>query len=205
MFSPRCPTCGPHSYKPYSGSSSWIPQNLPAVSLFSLIWFRAMLPQRHSRQQKSCGNLESPLKANASYHIRQLPLVWRITDVYRATRGTVAGSFCSEFLKLSGCRKPIRVQKTIIQSMQATQEPFKFAPPKQPIYWQKALLWQSLGFLIIIVLTWCNSIFDLTHYILGMQRQDEDINQTLISTVVIVFLWMLSGYMTAYFTLSWLS
>jgi hypothetical protein len=78
--------------------------------------------------------------------------------------------------------------------MQSTQEPSKSPPPKQPLYWQKALLWQSLGFLIIIVLTWCNAIFDLTHYIFHVQRQDEDINQTLISSAVIILLWIFSAY-----------
>jgi hypothetical protein len=77
--------------------------------------------------------------------------------------------------------------------MQPTKEPFN-VPPKQPIYWQQALLWQSLGFLIIIVLTWCNKIFDLTHYVFGIRQQDEDIRQTAIATAAILLLWVLSGY-----------
>ena len=80
--------------------------------------------------------------------------------------------------------------------MQTTDEPFKSPPPKESLYWQQALFWQSLGFLIIIVLTWCNAMFDLTHHWFGLRQQDEDINQTVISTAVILLLWMLSAYKT---------
>jgi hypothetical protein len=38
--------------------------------------------------------------------------------------------------------------------MQTDTSPSQEPPPKQTVYWQKALLWQSLGFLIIVVLTW---------------------------------------------------
>jgi len=67
-------------------------------------------------------------------------------------------------------------------------------PPKQSVYWQKALLWQSLGFLIIVVLTWSDALFDLAHAIFGLPHREEDLNRTMITTVVIVFLWMLSAY-----------
>ena len=78
--------------------------------------------------------------------------------------------------------------------MQSTEEPFESPPPKQSLYWQKALFWHSLGFLIIILLTWCNAIFDLTYYLFGFPQHTEDINQTVVSTAVILLLWMLSGY-----------
>src|SRR2546428_8362429 len=78
--------------------------------------------------------------------------------------------------------------------MQTTQEPLEAAPPKQSLYWQKALLWQSMGFLIVIVLTWCNAIFDLTNYFFGLPQQANDISQTAIATAVILVLWVFSGY-----------
>ena len=71
---------------------------------------------------------------------------------------------------------------------------FKAPPPKQFVYWQKAILWQSLGFLIIIILTWCNALFDLGHYLFGFQLHDEDINQTTVASGVIVLLWIYSSY-----------
>lgn len=67
-------------------------------------------------------------------------------------------------------------------------------PPKQLVYWQKALLWQSLGFLIVVVLTWSDALFDLAHVLLGFQDRAMDLNRTAIITVVILFLWMFSAY-----------
>ena len=78
--------------------------------------------------------------------------------------------------------------------MQPNRKASQTPPPKQSLYWQQAVLWQSLGFLIILVLTWCNAIFDLTHYFFGMQRHDEDMNQATIATGVIVLLWIYSSY-----------
>ena len=76
-----------------------------------------------------------------------------------------------------------------------TQPPrFKTPPPKQVVYWQQALLWLSLGFLIIVVLTWSDAIFDLAHVLLGLPHRDMDINRTVLTSAVIVLLWMFSGY-----------
>jgi hypothetical protein len=68
------------------------------------------------------------------------------------------------------------------------------APPKQTVYWQKALLWQSLGFLIIIVLTWSDALFDLAHAILGLPHREADLNRTILTSGVIVLLWLASAY-----------
>ncbi len=78
--------------------------------------------------------------------------------------------------------------------MQTQPPPFQAPPPKQLVYWQKALLWQSLGFLIVVVLTWSDALFDLAHVILGLPHRDVDINRTEITTVVLVLLWMFSAY-----------
>ena len=78
--------------------------------------------------------------------------------------------------------------------MQTQPSPFKAPPPKQLVYWQKALLWQSLGFLVVVVLTWSDAIFDLAHVILGLPHREEDMNRTAITTAVIVLLWMFSAY-----------
>ncbi len=67
-------------------------------------------------------------------------------------------------------------------------------PPKVVLYWQSALLWQSLAFLIVIVLTWSDALFDLCHYILGMPHVTQDLNRTAITTVIIILLWMFSAY-----------
>jgi hypothetical protein len=69
-------------------------------------------------------------------------------------------------------------------------------PPKQSLYWQKALLWQSLGFLIIIVLTWSDAMFDLAHAVLGLHAQNPDLNRTAMVTVIILLLWIVSAYKT---------
>jgi hypothetical protein len=78
--------------------------------------------------------------------------------------------------------------------MQTQPTRIQAPPPKQVVYWQKALLWQSLGFLIVLVLTWSDSIFDLAHAILGLPHRELDVNRTAITTVVIIFLWMFSAY-----------
>jgi len=76
-----------------------------------------------------------------------------------------------------------------------TQPPrFKSPPPKQAVYWQQALFWLSVGFLIIVVLTWSDAIFDLAHVILGLPHREMDINRTALTTAVIVLLWMFSAY-----------
>jgi hypothetical protein len=78
--------------------------------------------------------------------------------------------------------------------MNTQPSPLTAPPPKQSVYWQKALLWQSLGFLILVVLTWSDAIFDLAHAILGLPHQAVDINRTAITTAVIVLLWIFSAY-----------
>ena len=67
-------------------------------------------------------------------------------------------------------------------------------PPKQSVYWQKAVIWLSLGFLTIIVLTWLDAVFDFAHYIVGSEFQTERAGDTAIETVVILMLWILSAY-----------
>lgn len=67
-------------------------------------------------------------------------------------------------------------------------------PPKQSIYWQKALVWQSVGFLIMVVLTWSDALFDLAHAILGFPHRPMDLNRTALVTAIILMLWMISGY-----------
>jgi hypothetical protein len=78
--------------------------------------------------------------------------------------------------------------------MNIVPSPSQAVPPKQLLYWQKALLWQSLGFLIVVVLTWSDALFDLTHAILGVPHQEKDLNRTAITTVVILLLWIFSAY-----------
>ena len=68
------------------------------------------------------------------------------------------------------------------------------APPKQTVHWQRALLWLSLGFLTIIILTWLDAIFDFAHYISDSPLQTENSRETAIKTVVILMLWILSAY-----------
>lgn len=67
-------------------------------------------------------------------------------------------------------------------------------PPKQSLYWQKALIWLSLGFLTIIILTWLDAVFDFAHYVAGSELQTEHASETAIKTVVILMLWILSAY-----------
>jgi len=71
---------------------------------------------------------------------------------------------------------------------------FKAPPPRQLLYWQKALLWQSLGFLIVVVLTWSDALFDLAHVILGLPHRDFDVYRTALTTVVLMLLWLFSAY-----------
>ena len=78
--------------------------------------------------------------------------------------------------------------------MKTPSPPSRPPPPKQLLHWQKALLWQSLGFLIVVVLTWSDALFDLAHVLLGFQNRAMDLNRTVIITVVILLLWMFSAY-----------
>ncbi len=67
-------------------------------------------------------------------------------------------------------------------------------PPTQLIYWRRTLLWHSLGFLIILVLTWCDSLYDLMHVVFRYpaQRPDE-LSEMVAKLGVIVLLWLLSA------------
>jgi hypothetical protein len=67
-------------------------------------------------------------------------------------------------------------------------------PPKQVVAWQKALLWHGLGFTTLLVLTWCDSMFDLMHYLLGYPPRTADMGEIVIKSGVIVLLWMGSAY-----------
>jgi hypothetical protein len=92
---------------------------------------------------------------------------------------------------LSSCSEQHRVK---LKPMQTQPAPFQAPPPKQVVYWQKALLWQTMGFMIVIVLTWSDALFDLAHVILGLPHREMDVNRTAITTVVILLLWMFSAY-----------
>lgn len=78
--------------------------------------------------------------------------------------------------------------------MNAQPSGFQAPPPKQLVYWQKALLWQSLGFMTVLILTWSDALFDLTHVILGLPHRELDLDRTVITTGVLVLLWMFSAY-----------
>src|SRR5207249_7404173 len=43
-------------------------------------------------------------------------------------------------------------------------------------------------------ISWSDAVFDLAHGILGSPHREADLNRTAITTVVILFLWMLSAY-----------
>ena len=47
---------------------------------------------------------------------------------------------------------------------------------------------------MLLVLTWCDSLFDLMHYLLGHPPRSANIEEIVIKTVVIVLLWMGSAY-----------
>ena len=67
-------------------------------------------------------------------------------------------------------------------------------PPKQLLHWQQALLWHGLGFTILLVLTWCDAMFDLMHYALGQPAHAANIGEVALKTGVILLLWMGSAY-----------
>jgi len=66
-----------------------------------------------------------------------------------------------------------------------------YPPPKQALHWPKALLWHGVGFLTLVVLTWCDALFDLINYILGQPSQTPNVE---IKTVVVVLLWIGSAH-----------
>ena len=67
-------------------------------------------------------------------------------------------------------------------------------PPKQSVHWHQAVLWLSLGFLTIIVLTWLDAMFDFAHYISGSPLQTMNAQETAAKTVVILLLWIFAAY-----------
>src|SRR5262245_3751953 len=70
----------------------------------------------------------------------------------------------------------------------------KRPPPRQMLQWQKAVLWHALGFLMLLVLTWCDAIFDLMHYLGGYPPREANIGEVALKTGVILILWIASAY-----------
>ena len=77
---------------------------------------------------------------------------------------------------------------------QTTDQKPKTPPPGQMLAWQKALIWHGLGFVTLLVLTWCDSLFDLAHYLAGFPPRTADIGEIVIKSGVIVLLWIGSAY-----------
>lgn len=69
-----------------------------------------------------------------------------------------------------------------------------FPPPRQIVQWQRALLWHGVGFLTLLVLTWCDALFDLMHYLLGYPPSVDDMGEVIAKTSIIIFLWIGSAY-----------
>jgi len=51
-----------------------------------------------------------------------------------------------------------------------------------------------MGFLIVVVLTWSEALFNLAHVLLGFEDRALDLNRTVMITVVILLLWIFSAY-----------
>ena len=66
-------------------------------------------------------------------------------------------------------------------------------PPRVIIQWQKALMWHSLGFLTIVLLTWCEELFYFMHQMLGRAPQEANFREAAIKTLVIVLVWASSA------------
>lgn len=70
-------------------------------------------------------------------------------------------------------------------------------PPKEPtgmiIQWQKAIIWHSIGFFTIVVLTWCQEWFFFLHQVFGRAPHEADFTDAAIKTLVIVLVWAVSG------------
>lgn len=67
-------------------------------------------------------------------------------------------------------------------------------PPRVIIQWQKALLWHSLAFLTVIVLTWCEEAFYFLHELLTQVEREPNFMDAAITTAVIVLVWGASGF-----------
>ena len=65
---------------------------------------------------------------------------------------------------------------------------------KQSIHWQEAVGWLSLGFLTILVLTWSDGVKSLAHLWAGTSKPQATINELLIKSSIVFFLWMLAAF-----------
>jgi len=59
--------------------------------------------------------------------------------------------------------------------------------------WRQAMLWHSLGFIVIVMLTWCEEFFGLMFWLFGRVHQPGGLDETIFKTAVIVLLWLLSA------------
>ena len=62
------------------------------------------------------------------------------------------------------------------------------------LHWQRALLWHGLGFAILLVLTWCDALFDLMHILLGYPPKSANPGEVAFKTAVVFLLWVWSAY-----------
>ena len=61
------------------------------------------------------------------------------------------------------------------------------------IQWQKALLWHSLAFATVIILTWCEEVFYFLHEVFRQVPRAPNFADAAITTLVIVLVWAASG------------
>jgi len=131
-------------------------------------------------------------------HYPKQPTSRSVTDSTGAGSGPFGGGGCSIVRQSSlpgvGSSSYSGESRLRPLPMQTQSPAVKAAPPKQLVYWQKALVWQSLGFLIVVVLTWSDALFDLAHMILGLPHRELDMERTEVITVILLLLWMFSAY-----------
>lgn len=78
--------------------------------------------------------------------------------------------------------------------MPASLEPPAPPPPRRLIHWQRALLWHSVGFIVLVTLTWCDQFFDLMFRLFGHEHAQVAWDETIFKSVVIILLWGLSAF-----------
>ncbi|MBI3874393.1 MAG: hypothetical protein HY300_00160, partial [Verrucomicrobia bacterium] len=62
------------------------------------------------------------------------------------------------------------------------------------IHWKRALLWHTVGFAVLVTLTWCDQFFDLMFRLFGHDHSPAALDEAIFKSVVLVLIWGISAF-----------
>ena len=67
-------------------------------------------------------------------------------------------------------------------------------PPKQEVHWHKALFWNALGFITIVMVLWADKLFGVWEHLGVSEENQETYLEVAAKSGVVILLWIFSAY-----------